>query len=100
MPDDTQADIHFLYDLEKLLKSRKTELPKGSYSTKLFEDGIDQIAQKVGEEAVELLIASKNDDEDETVYESADLLFHLLVLLVEKEISLDQVIGELKNRRK
>ncbi len=100
MPDDTQADIRFLYELEQLLRNRKSELPKGSYSTKLFEDGIDQIAQKLGEEAVELLIASKNDDEDETVYESADLLFHLLVLLVEKEISLDQVIGELKNRRK
>jgi len=95
-----QHDILFLYDLEKLLKSRKEEMPKGSYSTRLFKKGIDKIAQKFGEESVELIIASKNKKTEETVYESADVIYHLLVLLVEKDISLDSVIQEMKIRSK
>ncbi len=93
-------DILFLYDLEELLKSRKEEKPKGSYSTRLFKKGIDKIAQKMGEEAVELIIASKNKKPEETIYESADVLYHLLVLLVEKDISLDSVVQEMKIRSK
>ncbi len=93
-------DILFLYDLEKLLQSRKEQKPKGSYSTRLFKKGVDKISQKLGEEAVELIIASKNKKTEETVYESADLIYHLLVLLVEKEIPLDSVIQEMKIRSK
>lgn len=95
-----KEEIEFLYDLERLLISRKAELPKGSYTSKLFKKGIDKIAQKVGEEAVETIIASKNKKQSETVGESADLIFHLLVLLVEKEIPLDSVIQEMMVRSK
>lgn len=100
MADDNKPDLLFLYELEELLNRRKSDLPKDSYSAELFNKGIDKISQKLGEEAVELIIASKNDQEVETVYESADLIYHLLVLLVEKDIPLDKVIGELKNRSK
>lgn len=95
-----KEEVQFLYDLEKLLINRKKEKPSGSYSTKLFENGIDMIAQKVGEEAVETIIASKNEDESEVVNESADLLYHLIALLVERDIPLDRVVEELKERRK
>lgn len=100
MAEKNNQDLLFLYDLERLLMSRKTERPKGSYTTKLFKKGIDKISQKLGEEAVELIIASKNKNRKEVVYESADLIFHLLVLLAEKDISLDSVIHELKIRSK
>ena len=96
----TKEEIEFLYDLERLLKSRKTDLPKGSYSTRLFKKGMDKIAQKLGEEAVELVIASKNKKDSEVVNESADLLYHLLVLLVERDIELDTVIQEMMLRSK
>lgn len=100
MADDTTRDLMFLYDLEELLKSRKKDMPKGSYTTKLFKKGLDKIAQKLGEEAVELVIACKNKKDEETIYESADLIYHLLVLLAEKNISLDDVIQEMKIRSK
>ena len=95
-----KQEIEFLYDLERVLIERKNELPKGSYSTKLFKKGIDKIAQKLGEEAIETIIASKNKKESEVVYESADLIYHLLVLLVERDIPLDTVIQELMVRSK
>lgn len=100
MADETNRDLLFLYELEELMISRKKELPKGSYTSTLYKEGIDKIAQKLGEEAVELVIASKNEDQGEIIYESADLIYHLLVLLAEKEIPLDRVIGELKTRSK
>ena len=95
-----KKEVQFLYDLEKLLISRKKDKPSGSYSTELFENGIDMIAQKVGEEAVETIIASKNQDDSEVVNESADLLYHLIALLVERDIPLDRVVGELLDRSK
>lgn len=76
------------------------ELPKGSYSTRLFKKGIDKIAQKLGEEAVETIIASKNKKDSEVIYESADLIYHLMVLLVERDIPLDTVFQELIVRSK
>ena len=96
----TKEEIEFLYDLERLLISRRKNKPKGSYSTKLFKKGIDKIAQKLGEEAVETIIAAKNKKASETINESADLIYHLLVLLVEKEIPLDRVIQEMMLRSK
>lgn len=96
----TKEEIEFLYDLERLLISRRIEKPKGSYSTKLFKKGIDKIAQKLGEEAVETIIASKNKKDAELIGETADLIYHLLVLLVEKEIPLDRVIQEMMLRSK
>jgi phosphoribosyl-ATP pyrophosphohydrolase len=100
MADETNRDLLFLYELEALMISRKNELPEGSYTSSLYKEGIDKIAQKLGEEAVELVIASKNEDQGEIILESADLIYHLLVLLAEKEIPLDRVIGELKARSK
>lgn len=96
----SKDEIQFLYDLERLLIERKKELPKGSYSTRLFKKGIDKIAQKVGEEAVETIIASKNKKDSEVVNETADLFYHLLVLLVERNIPLDTVIQEMMLRSK
>ena len=88
----------FLKQLEDLLRSRKHEMPKGSYTSRMFAKGLDKITQKVGEEAVETVIASKNDDEGEFIYEASDLLFHLLMLMVEKEVPFAKLIDELKRR--
>lgn len=96
----TKEEVEFLYDLERLLISRRINKPKGSYSTKLFKKGIDKIAQKLGEEAVETIIAAKNKKDAELIGETADLIYHMLVLLVEKEIPLDRVIQEMMIRSK
>jgi phosphoribosyl-ATP pyrophosphohydrolase len=96
----TKEEVEFLYDLERLLIERKKDKPKGSYSTRLFKKGIDKIAQKLGEEAIETIIASKNKKDSEVVNESADLIYHLLVLLVERNIPLDTVIQEMMLRSK
>lgn len=95
-----QAKGAFLFQLEELLKERKEKLPEGSYTTHLFRRGLDKIAQKVGEEAVETVIASKNDDQKEFLYESSDLLFHLMVLLTERGNSLSELVAELESRHK
>ncbi|PKD43591.1 phosphoribosyl-ATP diphosphatase [Rhodohalobacter barkolensis] len=95
-----KQEIEFLYDLERVLIDRKKDLPKGSYSTRLFKKGIDKIAQKLGEEAIETIIASKNKKDSEVIYESADLIYHLMVLLVERNIPLDSVFQELIVRSK
>src|SRR6056297_612966 len=95
-----KQEIEFLYDLERVLIERKKDLPKGSYSTRLFKKGIDKIAQKLGEEAVETIIASKNKKDSEVIYESADLIYHLMVLLVERNIPVDAVFQELIVRSK
>ena len=92
-----KADLNFLSDLEDLIISRKEQMPKGSYTTSLFNDGIDKIAQKVGEEAVETVIEAKNEDHS-LVDEVSDLIYHLLVLLVAKGVPLKKVIERLKKR--
>ncbi|MFD2531955.1 phosphoribosyl-ATP diphosphatase [Gracilimonas halophila] len=94
----TQKDYEFLIELEELIYDRKDEMPDGSYTTSMFKKGIDKIAQKVGEEAVETVIASKNSKNKETVNEAADLIFHLMLLLAEKEIPLHKVIKKLRKR--
>jgi len=91
-------DPLFLFYLENLLKERKQLLPEDSYTGKMFRKGLDKIAQKVGEEAVETVIAAKNTDTDAFIYESSDLLFHLLLLCVEKEIPLQELLNELQRR--
>lgn len=90
--------LQFLSELEALIKSRQKEMPDDSYTTYLFEKGIDKISQKVGEEAVETVIEAKNDKEKKFVGEVADLLFHLMVLLRAKGISLKKVVKKLKKR--
>lgn len=90
--------LDFLNDLESLIYHRKKEMPEDSYTTYLFDKGIDKIAQKVGEEAVETVIESKNSKNKKLVGEAADLLFHLMVLLAEKDISIKDVVKKLKKR--
>jgi len=87
--------IEELYDV---VKARKAEMPEGSYTAGLFADGLDRIAQKVGEEAVEVVIASKNGDDQAFAGEAADLLYHLLVLLVERGVPLEAVAEILRER--
>jgi phosphoribosyl-ATP pyrophosphohydrolase/phosphoribosyl-AMP cyclohydrolase len=89
-----------LTDLYTLIQQRKELRPEGSYTTYLFNSGLDKILKKVGEEATETVVAAKNTDADRLTSETADLLYHVIVLLVERGVDLDDVIGELKQRRK
>ncbi len=84
--------------LMELLKGRKEEMPEGSYTSYLFEKGLDKILKKVGEECTEVIIAGKAEDKKETIYEIADLAYHVLVLMVESGISLEDVRKELASR--
>lgn len=85
-------------ELYSLLTDRKEKMPEGSYTTYLFEKGLDKILKKVGEECTEVIIAGKDMDKSETVYEIADLVYHVLVLMVEAGITPDEVRAELKSR--
>ena len=87
-----------LEGLMDLLKGRKEQMPEGSYTTYLFKKGIDKILKKVGEENTEVIIAAKADDKKETVYEIADLCYHVMVLMTEMGISLEDVHKELASR--
>ena len=84
--------------LMELLEGRKADKPEGSYTTYLFEKGLDKILKKVGEESTEVIIAAKAEDKKETIYEIADLAYHVLVLMVEAGISLEDVRKELASR--
>ena len=90
-----QFTIEGLYEL---LVGRKEEKPEGSYTTYLFEKGIDKILKKVGEECTEVIIAGKADDKKETVYEIADLAYHVMVLMVQMGISVEDIKKELASR--
>ncbi len=87
-----------LQNLYDMLVGRKIEKPEGSYTTYLFQKGIDKILKKVGEECTEVIIAGKADDKDETVYELADLAYHAMVLMVQMGISVEDVHRELASR--
>jgi len=89
-----------LNNLYRIIEERKRELPEGSYTAELFKKGQDRILQKVGEEAIESILALKSRERKEAVYEVADLLYHLLVALVNEGITLDEVAEELKRRMK
>ncbi len=86
-------------ELYRLVESRRAERPVGSYTTYLFEQGLDKILKKVGEEATETIIAAKSEDNTQLVNEAADLVYHLIVLLVERGVTLHQVSQELIRRR-
>lgn len=88
-----------LSELEQLIAAREAERPEGAYTTYLFEKGVDKILKKVGEEAAEVIIAAKNRNPEELRCEAADLLYHLLVLLREQKLPLDEVLAELRKRR-
>ena len=88
----------FLTELQDFINRRKEEMPEGSYTTKLFKEGINKIAQKVGEEALETVIEATNGTSDHLVYEASDLLYHLLVMLTEKGLRIEEVAQELQKR--
>ena len=95
----SSIDDEFSYEgLMELIRGRKTEGKEGSYTTYLFEKGLDKILKKVGEESTEVIIAAKAEDKAETVYEIADLAYHVMVLMVEAGISLDDITRELASR--
>lgn len=89
-----------LHQLYELILQRKESRPEGSYTTKLFNEGIDKIVKKLGEEAVETVIAAKNESSERISEETSDLLYHLLVMLAEKGVSLEEVQAELAKRQK
>ena len=93
-----QKEKFRLEGLYQLLLSRKAELPEGSYTTYLFQKGIDKILKKVGEECTEVIIAGKADDKAETIYEIADLAYHVMVLMVQMGISVEDIRQELASR--
>jgi len=90
--------MDFLEKLESVLRERKKYLPPNSYTANLFRDGDDRILKKIVEEAGEVLLAAKGTSRDEMVHEAADLLFHLMMILVQKGISLDDIRQELEKR--
>ena len=87
-----------LRDLYRLIEDRKEQRPQGSYTTYLFNSGLDKILKKVGEEATETVVAAKNPDAERLTSETADLLYHLMVMLVERGVEFDEVVRELKSR--
>ncbi len=93
-----ESDLLFLEYLQDLVDERKKEMPEGSYTTSLFREGTRKIAQKVGEEAVETIIGAMAGDDDNFIYEGADLLYHLIVLLAQKGYRIEDLAAELKRR--
>ena len=99
--ETNQADsLHFLSELQDVVEQRKRDMPEGSYTTSLFHDGLNRIAQKVGEEALEAVIEATNGTNDRLIYESSDMLYHLLVLLTEKGLRIEEVTDELASRHR
>jgi phosphoribosyl-AMP cyclohydrolase / phosphoribosyl-ATP pyrophosphohydrolase len=96
--NEMNIPLHFISVLQNILKSRKQEKPEGSYTAGLFRKGTNAIAQKLGEEAVELIIESKENDDNSFLNESADLLFHLIILLTDRGYGLEDVVEVLKKR--
>lgn len=97
---ETNKSDNYLFELEKTIGDRRSNPTKNSYTSKLFAKGLNKIAQKVGEEAVELIIEAKDSNIDLFKAEAADLLYHLLVLTVEKNIALGEIIAVLEKRSK
>jgi len=96
----SENNIDFLVHLQDLVEKRRSEMPENSYTTSLFKKGINKIAQKVGEEAIELVIEAKDNNRDLFLNESADLLYHFLVLLTVKDCRIEDVVEILKTRHK
>ena len=97
--EQSSTDAHTLFELRDVIRERRRNPQEGSYTNYLFDKGIDKILKKVGEESAEVIIASKNNGTDELRWEAADLLYHLLVLLEEKELPFEDVLKELRGRR-
>lgn len=93
-----QNPLLFLTELQDFINRRHEEMPEGSYTTKLFKDGVNRMAQKVGEEALETVIEATNGSNEKLVYEASDMLYHLIVLLTSKGIRIEDVAAELAKR--
>ena len=96
--EENKQDILFLKDLQDFIDKRHQEMPEGSYTTSLFQSGINKIAQKVGEEAVETIIEACNGTDERLIYEGSDLLYHLIVLLTSKGYRIEALANELRER--
>lgn len=95
-----QKDLLFLNQLQDFIDKRKEEMPEGSYTTSLFTKGVRTITQKVGEEAIETVIGAMANDDENFLYEGADLLYHLIVLLTHKGYRIEDLARELQKRHK
>ncbi len=98
--EKNDGDFAFLNFLQEFIQKRFQEMPEGSYTTSLFKKGVNRMAQKVGEEAVETVIEATNGTDENFLYEASDLIYHLIVLLTSKGYSLDDLGRELKKRHK
>jgi phosphoribosyl-ATP pyrophosphohydrolase/phosphoribosyl-AMP cyclohydrolase len=96
---EENVSVTFLNKLFNLIKDRKKKMPEKSYTASLFEKGIDEIVKKLGEESIEVIVAAKSQSKKRLIEESGDLLYHLLVLLVEKNVEMNEVIKELVKRK-
>lgn len=96
--ETNSQDIMFLKELQDFIDKRHEEMPEGSYTTSLFRSGVNKMAQKVGEEAVETVIEACNGTDDRLIYEGADLIYHLIVLLTSKGFRIEDLARELKER--
>ena len=92
--------LMFLTELQEFINKRHEEMPEGSYTTSLFKDGVNRMAQKVGEEALEACIEACNGTNERLLYEASDMLYHLIVLLTSKGLRIEQVVEELAERHK
>ena len=98
--EKNEEDILFLKYLQNFIERRRHEMPEGSYTTTLFQKGINRMAQKVGEEALEAVIEACNGTNGRLIYEGADMIYHLIVLLTSKGLRTDDLARELKKRHK
>ena len=92
--------MQVLFDVASVIKGRKNNPKEGSYTNYLFDKGIDKILKKVGEECAETIIAAKNNAPEEIIYETADLFYHLLVMLEDRDVPMQSVFAELRKRQK
>jgi len=96
--DEIDNPLLFLSELQDFIEKRHEEMPEGSYTTSLFRDGLNRMAQKVGEEALELVIEACNGTDERMIYEGSDMLYHLIVLLTSKGLRIEQMAAELRER--
>ena len=95
---NTLSPLAFLGELQDFIERRHAEMPEGSYTTRLFRDGVNKMAQKVGEEAIETVIEATAGSNSQLVYEASDLIYHLMVLLTAKGLRIDDIAAELQQR--
>ena len=98
--EENSVDLNFLSYLQDFIDRRYKEMPEGSYTTSLFKSGVNRMAQKVGEEAVETVIEATNGTDDRLIYEASDLIYHLIVLLTSKGHRIEELAAELVKRHK